>query len=968
MTNSTLFNNILKPARALMPRTLMGRVFGLFSATLLLLLMAGLGMFYRYQYLQHIEETQDNALMLVEAVLPPIEESVVLGDYDTVKRTLNKMLVKSPFNRAQFIVVNGGAIRLDAPHVDQVVPPAWFMDLMVARFYDVNRIVTVGGKDYGVVRLSFDVTRLAAQLWQMIVETAAMACVLASASLLLMRILLRRWLGRLDGLRSFEQDVAAGLVTAEAPVYDDAPLEIQEAILAVNRGTASLRVQYGERIELLMNSLVQHKSAMDQAAIVSEIDVDGRIAEVNDLFTATSGFSRTQVVGQPLASLTGPGVALDWTPGRTVWQGDVTIEGHERVLQWHRTIVPMFDGDVVERYICIDIDITERKAFERTILATALRENLIAELGRIALANQDLDQLFGEAAQAASRGLDVPGAALLELDASGAARQLTIRAGGGTLVGCAGLMLPFPDGALPQHDPAAPLRPMFAPLGQAFEFASNLDVCVICTEGPFGMLAVFADAARQFGPDDRNFLLSIAHILATTIERHTVQQRLTYLARYDALTDLPNRRYLADSLDTAINEAAAQSRRAGVMFIDLDHFKKVNDMLGHGVGDQLLVLAAKRLQACARDKDLVARMGGDEFALILPDTVGDADVAALCTAIIDALAAPFVLQGQQLFVSASIGIARSPEDGVDAEALLKSADTAMYAAKNHGRSNFQFFSAAMHAAMALRVKLEAELHQALTAREFILHYQPKLDLATGATSGFEALLRWQHPVRGQVPPLEFITVLEDTGLIIPVGEWVVEEVCRQLGEWQRQGFPILPVAINLSARQLEQGDLAGTIERIVTTSGVAPALLEFELTESMLMANPESAVEILGRIKALGMRLSIDDFGTGYSSLAYLKRFPLDALKIDRTFVRDLPHDLDDAAITRAVINLAHSLNLKVVAEGVENIEQLHALKLLGCDEIQGYYVDRPLVAALCFPQQRRHRMTIDAQEGVAVA
>jgi EAL domain-containing protein (putative c-di-GMP-specific phosphodiesterase class I) len=197
---------------------------------------------------------------------------------------------------------------------------------------------------------------------------------------------------------------------------------------------------------------------------------------------------------------------------------------------------------------------------------------------------------------------------------------------------------------------------------------------------------------------------------------------------------------------------------------------------------------------------------------------------------------------------------------------------------------------------------------------------------------------------------------------------VVEEVCRQLGEWQRQGFPILPVAINLSARQLEQGDLAGTIERIVTTSGVAPALLEFELTESMLMANPESAVEILGRIKALGMRLSIDDFGTGYSSLAYLKRFPLDALKIDRTFVRDLPHDLDDAAITRAVINLAHSLNLKVVAEGVENIEQLRALKLLGCDEIQGYYVDRPLVAALCFPQQRRHRLTIDAQEGVAVA
>jgi predicted signal transduction protein with EAL and GGDEF domain len=323
--------------------------------------------------------------------------------------------------------------------------------------------------------------------------------------------------------------------------------------------------------------------------------------------------------------------------------------------------------------------------------------------------------------------------------------------------------------------------------------------------------------------------------------------------------------------------------------------------------------------------------------------------AAMCTSIIDALAAPFLLQGQQLFVSASIGVARYPEDGASAEALLKSADTAMYAAKHNGRGNFQFFSAAMHDATTRRIKLEAELHQALERREFLLHYQPKLDLVTGKTSGFEALLRWNHPQRGLVPPLEFISVLEDTGLIIAVGEWVVAEVCRQLGAWRADGFPIVPVAINLSARQLEQDDLAATIEHIVTASGIAPSLLEFELTESMLMVNPDAAVAILSRIKALGMRLSIDDFGTGYSSLAYLKRFPLDALKIDRTFVRDLPHDSDDAAITRAVINLAHSLNLKVVAEGVENLEQLCELKHFGCDEIQGYFVDRPLVPAHCF-------------------
>jgi PAS domain-containing protein len=335
MTSSLL--RLLK--RVFLPRTLMGRVFGVFAATLLLMMAAGLGMFYRYQYLQHIEETQDNALMLVEAVIQPIEESVVIGDYDTVKRTLGKMLVKSPFKRAQFLEVGGGAISLEAQDSQHAAPPDWFTALIVERFYDVNRIITVGGKDYGVMRLSFDVTKLAAQLWQLIIETAAVALVLSSASLLMMRVLLRRWLERLGGLRAFEHDVASGLVTAEAPLHEDAPLEIQEAILAVNRGTASLRVQYGERIELLMNSLVQHKSAMDQAAIVSEIDVDGRIAVVNDQFIANSGLSRDEVVGQPLANLTIPGPVPAWAPAPVVWQGDVTIAGRDRTLQWHRTIV-----------------------------------------------------------------------------------------------------------------------------------------------------------------------------------------------------------------------------------------------------------------------------------------------------------------------------------------------------------------------------------------------------------------------------------------------------------------------------------------------------------------------------------------------------------------------------------------------------------------------------------------------------
>jgi diguanylate cyclase (GGDEF)-like protein len=384
------------------------------------------------------------------------------------------------------------------------------------------------------------------------------------------------------------------------------------------------------------------------------------------------------------------------------------------------------------------------------------------------------------------------------------------------------------------------------------------------------------------------------------------------------------------------------------MFIDLDRFKNINDMLGHGVGDQLLVQAAKRLLACARAGDVVARLGGDEFALVLPAGADDGIAAALAGRVIDALAQPFYLVGQPLYVSASVGIATYPENGRDAETLLKNADTAMYGAKNGGRNNYQFYVAEMHENAAQRLQTETQLRLALERGEFLLHYQPKLDLATGAISGFEALLRWHHPQRGLVPPLEFIDILEDTGLILPVGEWVIGEVCRQLGTWEADGMRVAPVAINLSARQLQQADLAGAVERIVHGAGVDPALLEFELTESMLMADPEGAVEILTRIKALGMRLSVDDFGTGYSSLAYLKRFPLDALKIDRTFVRDLPDDPDDAAITKAVIRLAHSLSLKVVAEGVENVAQLRELELYDCDEIQGYYVSRPLPAAGC--------------------
>jgi len=938
--------------RSFLPRSLVGRVFGLFSLWMLVLLVAGLGMFYRYQYLQHIEETQDSAQMLVEIVTRSVEESVVIGDYDTVKRTLNQLLIRSPFKQAEFLDLGGGAIRLQAAATHLTPAPAWFTELIVDRFYDVNRVIAVGGKDYGVIRLTFDEQRLAAQLWSLVAETSAVAWVLFMASLALTHIFLRRWLENLGGLRLLEHDLAAGRVMAEASFRADAPSEIQEAILAVNRGAASLRVQYGQQIESLMNSLMQHKSAMDQAAIVSEIDTQGRIVNVNALFQASSGHTRAELIGQPLSRFTRAPDGPQWQPDGAAWTGEVAVLGHARGLQWQRTIVPIFDADnVLERYICIDIDITARKEFERTIVANARRERLVADLGRAALATGELDHLFGAAAQAAASALGASAAAVFEFDERDGARHVTVRAGAGLLAHAAGLQLSGLAVVLQAQPADQLLRPMFAALGESHGVNSGVDACIICADRQFGMIGVFSDDGRPFGSEDHVFLRSITNILATAIERQAAQKRLTYLAQYDALTDLPNRRHLANFLNQVIKGAAATGGRAGVMFIDLDHFKKVNDSLGHDVGDQLLVLATQRLRGCVLEGDLVARLGGDEFALVLPAVGGDDDLVRLARALVETLSRPFMMGGQQLFVSASIGIARYPADGLDADTLLKNADTAMYAAKNSGRNNHQLYTAAMQEGAEQRLRLEAQLHLALENGEFLLHYQPKVDLASGALSGFEALLRWRHPERGLVPPLEFISLLEDSGLIIPVGEWVVQEVCAQLRAWQAQGLAVRPVAINLSARQLRQDDLAGAIERIVGASGVDPALLEFELTESMLMADPAAAVAILGRIKELGIRLSIDDFGTGYSSLAYLKRFPLDALKIDRTFVRDLPHDSEDAAITKAVIDLAHSLNLKVVAEGVENVEQLRQLERFGCDEIQGYYIGRPLPAPECVTQ-----------------
>ncbi|HET7774731.1 MAG TPA: EAL domain-containing protein, partial [Azospira sp.] len=382
------------------------------------------------------------------------------------------------------------------------------------------------------------------------------------------------------------------------------------------------------------------------------------------------------------------------------------------------------------------------------------------------------------------------------------------------------------------------------------------------------------------------------------------------------------------------------------MFIDLDRFKVVNDTLGHLAGDALLQQVAARIGGCLRASDTVGRLGGDEFAVLVTDPEGEYDVSVVARRLVDILAQPVTLEGQELFVSASIGITLYPDDCDDLEKLIRNADTAMYRAKELGRNNFQFFTAAMNARVKEQLQLETDLRRAVQRQEFILHYQPKVSCSQGSITGFEALLRWQHPVRGLVSPMEFIPLLEETGLIVPVGTWVLQQACLQAARWHRAGHTNLSMAVNLSARQLQSADLVAEVQDALEASGLPAAALELELTESLLMSHVEDNIALLNRLKATGLRLSVDDFGTGYSSLAYLKRLPLDTVKVDRAFVQDITADPGDASITRAVITMAHNLRLKVVAEGVETEGQIALLVANHCDEMQGFYFSRPVPAA----------------------
>ncbi|HZO04579.1 MAG TPA: EAL domain-containing protein [Burkholderiales bacterium] len=611
-----------------------------------------------------------------------------------------------------------------------------------------------------------------------------------------------------------------------------------------------------------------------------------------------------------------------------------------------RRLLETPDGRVV---VATARDLTERMHAEQR-QATHLRyQERVTRFGQAALVKCEPAELVEKAVQAVLEALGAECVAYVEAESGAPAAALMLRAvvgvsdAGPRIIACA-RNNPLRQAMLSGTRLLADGDRL--PFAWARELRSAALIPVRSDDQARAALCVCYRQASAFGAEELNFIEAMASVLSTALQRIDSEARLAYLAQFDPLTELPNRTLFADRFSQMIAQAQRHGTPLAVLFIDLDEFKVVNDTLGHAGGDALLKEVAGRLLSAVRAGDTVARISGDEFAIVLADLVRADDAALVAQKLIDRLADAAEINGKEVFVTASIGIAAYPSDGADAEALIGAADAAMYRAKQAGRNAYQFYTAEINQRSRARAQLGTELRRALERDEFALVYQPKYGLDRRQPSGAEALLRWKHPERGMVSPGEFIPVLEETGLIVPVGEWVVRRACEDLKAWLAAGVNVGPVSVNLSARQFKLQDLDKRIQSMVLAAGIDPGLIELEITESQLMQDPDHAIRVMRALREAGMRIAIDDFGTGYSSLAYLTRFPVGALKIDRSFVSDMARDKDDATIVRTIIEMAHSLGFTVVAEGVETEEQANLLRLLRCEQAQGYLYARPMPAA----------------------
>ncbi|HJV12090.1 MAG TPA: EAL domain-containing protein, partial [Burkholderiales bacterium] len=617
-------------------------------------------------------------------------------------------------------------------------------------------------------------------------------------------------------------------------------------------------------------------------------------------------------------------------------------DGRTGWTELYRRALRSGDGWLI---VTISRDINERKLAEQRQAAHLRYQERIARFGQSALAKREPGELIEQSVQMVLEALGAEAVGYLE--PGGKPGEIVVRALVGVAAGAAVLACRSDDPAFQALQTGSRLIVDGTELTAAW--ARGLaSVALVPVRGDSAVRGVLCIGFRErdaFGAEALNFVDAAASVLSTALLRIDSEGRLAYLAQFDPLTGLPNRALLSDRFSQMIVQAKRRYQPLAVLFIDLDEFKMVNDTLGHAGGDALLKEAAVRLQSAVRSGDTVARISGDEFAIVLADLARQEDAALVAQKVIERLSAAVEIHGKEVFITASVGIAAFPADGADAETLIGAADAAMYRAKQSGRNAYQFFTAEINQRSRARAQMGVELRRALEREEFTLVYQPKYTLADRKLSGAEALLRWRHPERGVVPPAEFIPVLEETGLIVAVGEWVIRRACSDLKKRSELGLPVVPVAVNLSARQFRQPDLHQRFTALVAEAGIDPALIELEITESQLMQDPDHAIRVMQSLCDAGIRLAIDDFGTGYSSLAYLTRFPLSALKIDRSFVKDMANDKADATIVRTIIEMAHTLGFTVVAEGVESEEQATFLRLLRCDQAQGFLFARPMPA-----------------------
>ncbi len=632
--------------------------------------------------------------------------------------------------------------------------------------------------------------------------------------------------------------------------------------------------------------------------------------------------------------------------------GDVVWMLDEAVLEADEKGVPIWHG--------VLYDITERKRTEEELQRALAQQAVVAKLGERALQDGDPEELLRAATSLIGEVEGVHSACVWELSRDG--RRLNLRAGleeatigAGRRVSAArdshaGAALDSGTHAI-VSDWSEESRFSMPPVLRAFGAASSLAVTIDGKDHPFGVLDVHATEPDRFSAKDVPFVQAAANVLADAIERHAADQALRHRVLHDPLTGLPNRLSFVDALGDSLKRAVASGSPIGILFLDLDHFKLINDSLGHHAGDALLRAVAPRLQAHLRPGDVVARFGGDEFGILIDRLADEEEAVAIADRVAAAFAHPVSIDGVEHFVTASIGVAVArPADqrGTSAELLIRDADAAMYRAKEGGRARCVLFDAAMRASARRRLETERELRHALDRDELDLRYQPVVSLRSGEISGLEALLRWQHPERGLLDPAEFVPIAEDSGLIEPIGRWVQERACRQALEWHEQRPDARPfdVAVNLSARQVAHRDLPATVAEIVARTGLDPVHLRLEITESVLVEESASAIASLEALNEIGVRLVLDDFGTGYSSLAYLNRFPFHALKIDRSFIDALGIEQERTAIVEAIIGMARALSLEVIAEGVENEVQLAELRRLGCDYAQGHLFHAAIPAA----------------------